>query len=206
MPHSLSPAETARARWSWPSSGFSLIELLVVIAIAAILLGVAVPNFSSFVVNNRLSSASNEFAASLQLARSEAIRLRTGVGISILPATAAGSGDYGAGWQMFVDADGNGAFTSGERVLREGQAAPAPMTLRGSRPAYGNAVVFNANGGVVNGAGAFVICYGPALTEGGQSRARVIAINGSGRVRVGTDANGNQIPEDDSGEITTCTP
>jgi type IV fimbrial biogenesis protein FimT len=187
-------------------AGFSLIELLVVIAIAAILLGIGVPNFSRLVISNRLSTAANQFATQLQYARSEATRLRTAVGIQIAPSATAGSGDFGAGWRMFVDGNGDGLFTTGEQILRVGEVYEAPLTIRGVRPAYGDAIVFNANGAVTSGPGFVVVCYGTALTDGNEPRSRVIAINGMGRVRQGVDTNADAIPEHDSAAVSTCTP
>src|SRR5690606_10966940 len=55
-------------------AGFSLIELMVVVAVVAILAVVAYPSLTSVVNSNRLASNANELVASLQHARSEAIR------------------------------------------------------------------------------------------------------------------------------------
>lgn len=54
--------------------GFTLIELMVTIAVLAITLTIAAPSFQGLINSNRLVSQSNELVASLQLARSEAIR------------------------------------------------------------------------------------------------------------------------------------
>jgi type IV fimbrial biogenesis protein FimT len=54
--------------------GLSLVEVLIVMAIAAILLGIGVPNMQTFILNNRLASATQEFYTALQFARSEAVR------------------------------------------------------------------------------------------------------------------------------------
>ncbi|MEE7548711.1 prepilin-type N-terminal cleavage/methylation domain-containing protein [Xanthomonas sp. Kuri4-1] len=71
-------ATVARAREgggrSTPAGGFTLIELMVAVAVLAITLALAIPSFTSVVNGNRLLAQSNELVASLQLARSEAIR------------------------------------------------------------------------------------------------------------------------------------
>lgn len=54
--------------------GFTLIELVVTVVVLAIMSAVAIPSFISVMNGNRISSASHELVAGLQLARSEAIR------------------------------------------------------------------------------------------------------------------------------------
>ena len=64
-----------------PHNGFTLIELLVVIGIAAILVSIAVPNFSQMVGQQRVKAAATNFKGAVALARSEA--RKTGLNISI---------------------------------------------------------------------------------------------------------------------------
>jgi len=54
--------------------GFTLVELMVMMAILGILAVVAVPSMTSLMNASRLSGAEGELAATLQVARSEAIR------------------------------------------------------------------------------------------------------------------------------------
>ena len=57
-----------------PCRGLTLIELMMTIAIAAILLAVAAPGFQQTLNSSRLSSAVNELASAINLARAEAVR------------------------------------------------------------------------------------------------------------------------------------
>ncbi|MBW8811742.1 MAG: prepilin-type N-terminal cleavage/methylation domain-containing protein [Lysobacter sp.] len=59
------------------SAGFTLIELLVTIAIAAILLALALPTFTESIRANRVSTATNQMLATLNFARSEAVRSKS---------------------------------------------------------------------------------------------------------------------------------
>ena len=75
--------------------GFTLIELMVTVAILAIMLGIGVPSFRSFIASQRVKSASYELMTSLQIARSEAIK-RNGT-VSVTPGSA---GAWAGGWSV----------------------------------------------------------------------------------------------------------
>jgi type IV fimbrial biogenesis protein FimT len=57
--------------------GFTIVELIVTMAVVGILVSIAVPSFRSFLQNSRLANQANTLVYSLNLARSEAIRLDT---------------------------------------------------------------------------------------------------------------------------------
>jgi len=61
------------------SRGFTLIELMVTIMVLAILLGVAVPSFRDAALGSRLTAYANDIVASVQVARSEAIKRNANV-------------------------------------------------------------------------------------------------------------------------------
>lgn len=188
---------TPRAR------GFSLVELLLVIAIAAVLLGVGVPNMQQYIINGRLATGANDLFTALNLARSEAVR--RGVQVTLAHNGAANSRDWTTGWSMFVDANRDGALTAGEEVLRVGAALEAPVTIFGSAN-FANFIAFDSTGRLTNaGGGSFVICHGTSLVVDGQARSRALIVNGAGRTRAALDANGDHIPENDTGAVPSCT-
>lgn len=75
--------------------GFTLIELMVTLAILGIIVGLAAPAMSDFVVRQRVSSQASELILALALARSEAVK--QGIDIAVLPVTNAGTG-WSDGW------------------------------------------------------------------------------------------------------------
>jgi type IV fimbrial biogenesis protein FimT len=87
------------------SRGFTLIELLVALAIAALLFAIGVPMFRDASLGGRLSAAANNLLASIQLARSEAIKRNLPVTVcaSSDGATCAAGGGWEQGW-IVVDA------------------------------------------------------------------------------------------------------
>lgn len=115
-------------------AGVTLVELIVAVAIIAILAGFTVPAFTNTIRNNRLAAASNTLLASLQFARSEAIK--RGIRVTLCK-SADGSlcskdGGYEQGWLVFEDRNGNAQVDGGETIIRvmEGQA----MSISGNTP------------------------------------------------------------------------
>ncbi len=90
--------------------------MLTTVSVIAILLAVASPGLASLTSANSLSSAQSELAAAVMLARGEALKRGTPVGLA---ATSPLRGaEFNGGWTVFVDANANGVFDSGEAIVR----------------------------------------------------------------------------------------
>lgn len=59
--------------------GFTLVELLVGITILAVLLGIGMPSFATYLQSAKLASAAQSYLTGIQMARGEAIRRNTPV-------------------------------------------------------------------------------------------------------------------------------
>lgn len=162
--------------------GFTLIELMITIAVLAVLLTIGIPSFSEAILGSRLSSYANEFVASANLARSEAIKRNSRVGlcVSVDGASCSSSGGWDQGWVVFHDANNNGAFDSGELVLQRQQALAEgfSMTAAGGL----RYIQFEATG-IGATASTLTICN-KAVPSG--SKQRIITLTAAGRLSVAT--------------------
>ncbi len=175
-------------------TGFTLIELIVALSIAAILLTLAAPSMSSFILSQRLSGQVNDLIADLNLARSEAIK--RGVSVTICksanptaasPACNTTTGDaWTTGRVIFVDLDGDGVIDAGETVLRvreelDGVAASNNRLLGdGDADSTANRITYTGTGLTTLAAEAELrVC-----DNRGANFGRAVVIHSTGRVRL----------------------
>jgi type IV fimbrial biogenesis protein FimT len=115
--------------------GFTLIELMITVAIVSILAGIAIPSFREMLRQNRATSLANELAASLNLARSEAIK--QGVQVTICKSgnitdaspTCSTTDDWQDGWLIFVDKSTAGTVDAGDTRLKIWQPSNATAVI-----------------------------------------------------------------------------
>ncbi len=156
---------------------------MVTVAIAAILAIVAVPSFNEATVNYRLTSYTNNFVASAQLARSEAIKrnsrmtlCKSSNGTSCITA-----GGWHQGWIIFNDSNNDAVKDPGEVVVYKESGMPADFLMTGV-PNVANYVSFVPSGGTVQ-MGTLTLCS----QSGSSGQARQMIINSTGRLRVTKD-------------------
>jgi len=122
--------------------GFTLIELMVTLAVLAVVMALAAPSFTYVRNNGRLSAATNEMVASLQLARMDAIRLNGRVKLCrSTDGTKCESGELWSRWITLADTDRNGVA----EVIRTSEVA-TPIEVRASAGATNSEVEFRPDG------------------------------------------------------------
>lgn len=173
-------------------NGFSIIELMIVIVLIAIVSAIAVPSFTSIVKRNRLASQGNDFLASLNIARSEAIKRNLNVMLcrSADGATCAGAGGWDQGWLVFVDVDGSGGLNVGDdTIIVHGKLSNSSTLVPNGT--YSTSITYMPRGYVSPAvAGGFVLCP----SDGDFTYARAILISATGRPRI-ADAEATTNPQ-----------
>lgn len=83
--------------------GFTLVELMVTLLVAAIVMGMAIPSFTTMMANNRSLTLANEFADTLSLARAQAVTRSSRVSICASSTGTSCAGDWKEGYIVFID-------------------------------------------------------------------------------------------------------
>ncbi|SDL57421.1 type IV fimbrial biogenesis protein FimT [Pseudomonas indica] len=154
--------------------GFTLVELLVAMAVLAILAGIAVPAFDSFVLSNRLRTYSNSLVVSAQLAKSEAMKRRTPVTLckSANGTSCTTSGGWEQGWIVLA----------GTTVIRREQPAASGYLLSTTT----NSLTFQPSGFGSTQATITVCRSSPT-----GSQERVVTVSATGRTTVTRTSTGS---------------
>ncbi len=161
--------------------GFSLIELMVTVAVATIVVSAAVPSFRSVVMDNRLVTQANNFVASVNLARSAAVRFQRNASVcatanydAAVPSCVA-STDWSNGWIVWVDKNRNSATDANEILSVFG-----PLSDASSFSSLGTAgFTYNARGFSLAGGDDLVMCDSRTAETG-----RLIRVNAVGRTNI----------------------
>ncbi len=157
--------------------GFTLLELMIVLTLSAILLILGVPALQGFGANQRMSAAINALHTHLAFARHQAIRFNTDVVVcpGTLDSGCTGHLDWGQGWLVFSDLNGDMSWQNLEPVHRQ---EPGLEQMVIHSPASRRAIRFYPNGSAPGSNGSITFC-----DHRGPAKARKLVISNLGRVR-----------------------
>jgi type IV fimbrial biogenesis protein FimT len=179
---------TCQRKHAGRAGGFTLVEMLVALTVLGVLAAIAVPGFNEAFLSNRLASFSNSFIASVQLARSEAIKRNAQVKLcaSADGTSCTASGGWQQGWIIFSDkgasthADNDTIDADETRILYRETLATDYSFTGGTN----NKITVEATG-LVSAAATLTLCRLPP-----GSQERVVTVSTTGRVSVATTRNG----------------
>ena len=156
--------------------GMTIIELMTALVIAAILMAVAIPSFRNASLGSQLGASANNLLASVQLARSEAIKRNAAVTLCASGdgATCAGGGGWEQGW-IVLDA--------AAAVIQHQQALPDRYLVT---QAGGTAPLNFQPIGVGATAAVFTVCR----DDPDGTQERVVTVTATGAARVTTTTTG----------------
>lgn len=158
---------------------------MVVVSIVAILAALAAPSFTPLIERWRVRQAVEGLQSSMYYARSEAIKRSGNVAIQKLAngtngcTTAPGTKDWGCGWYVCADTDGNGVCNASEPVL---QRYDSPANVEVTRTGGGANIKIN-RWGLVSGTwlGFSIV---PKDQSTNHPAARGVCMSSGGRIRV----------------------
>jgi len=160
-------------KWGWVlnalpvtrPSGFSLVELMIGIAVMAILLGVALPSFQTWIRNTQIRNAAESITNGLQRARAEAVAQNTNVTFAL--------GATDSSWTVTA-ADGTPIDS---RAAAEGSTDVTCTALAADLATAATTITYNSLGQVVANAASL-------------ARVTLTAVGGSQNLRVEISAGG----------------
>ena len=166
------------------SSGFSLVELMITIVVLAVIIAISAPSFTGVFNGNRLTSRANELVASLQMARSEALRRNAPVLVCRSEDGSECADEIGS-WDLWITID------SDDVVLRQDRLkAPVELTSDVHTISFrGDGVAREAGGGLLDSQ--FVACI-PTTRPG--DNQRLISVSLGGRVAITSQNGGGECP------------
>lgn len=168
---------SSRSCPSCGQQGFTLIELMVTVGVVAILAAIAAPSFQDLLGRYRADAAATELKATLDLARSEAIKRV--VTAQVCPSSngsscTASSTNWASGWLVWADANSNGSLDSGE-VTQVGAAVNSSLTFTSSA----STVTFQSLGQITGTVPTFTVTH----TASAVSRYVCLSASGSSKVQ-----------------------
>jgi type IV fimbrial biogenesis protein FimT len=175
------------------SRGFTLVEMMVAISIIVILLGIAIPNFRTFVLNAQIRSTAEGLLAGLNLARTEAIRRNTHVTFWMVDGitSTCDQVNTGTSWVVSVNdpedsCHSAASTTSSPRIVQARAATEVGGNITVTATG-GTCLTFNGFGGTeakCTGGTARLTQIAIAPPTGTTARALRIALSGAGSVRL----------------------
>ncbi len=161
------------------SAGYTLAELLTTVAIVGTLASIAAPSFAELIADTRLSTQFNSLVASLNLARSEAIKRTTDVVVckSSDQNLCIREGGWEQGWLVFVDKDRSRTRDESETLIHVQDSLDGQITVQYSAFGSQHYIIYYPEG-FSRTNGTFTFC-----DPRGADKAKALILYKTGRLR-----------------------
>ncbi|MDK9709050.1 MAG: GspH/FimT family pseudopilin [Desulforhopalus sp.] len=165
----------------FPKGGFTLTEVMVVITIIAIITGIAIPNFLTWLANARLRDAAQDLVSDFQFAKSEAIRRNKNV--VLRPDTKVcvpGIPSPGGGYAIFAD-DGSGGGVARDNIQNGTEPLLKQINMPQGAAVCANSFATGYTGYTPNGR-PIGLLGGTVTMQNDKGRTRVVTLSIAGGV------------------------
>ena len=169
-------------------TGFTLIELMIAISISIVILTFAVPSFSSFIKNGRVTTFTNTLVTDVNFARQEAVTrgdkvilCRSANPTAASPSCGGNANNWSSGWLVFVSKDANTTYDDGTDVLlRATNEVGGGVTIKTNNVSNAD-LIYNADGTIDMGGGTavFAVC-----DDRGEGHGNQLQVSPTGRPRL----------------------
>ena len=169
-------------------AGVTLVELVVTLAVVGILVAVAVPSMQRFLTAKAVDAQAQEMAATMRMARSEAMKRNMEVSVcssenteDASPSCSDGATKWSKGWVVFSDYDNSASLDGDDKALKVQNEVKGVKEISG--PA--SALTFARSGILLTSAATVV--FSPQLDDGDSgydAAVRTLCVNKQGRVSV----------------------
>lgn len=169
-------------------TGFTLIELMIAISMSIVILTFAVPSFSSFIKNGRVTTYTNTLVTDVNFARQEAVTrgekvilCRSANPTAASPTCGGNANNWSSGWLVFVNTDANTTYDAGtDTLLRATAKVAGSITIKTNNTSNAN-LVYKTDGTIDMGGGTavFAVC-----DERGEGLGNQLQVSPTGRPRL----------------------
>ncbi|TCV88953.1 GspH/FimT family pseudopilin [Sulfurirhabdus autotrophica] len=149
--------------------GMTLIELMIAIAVFALLIGIALPSYQSWIQNTKVRNVAESLQNGLQLSRAEAVRRNASVTFTLGP---------GSGWTVgCATATANCPAILQSRSSTEGSTTAVVVT---PLPSTATSITFNSFGAIASAG----LTQMDVSTPQGNRPLRILIVGGGGTVKM----------------------
>lgn len=176
-------------------NGFTLIELMITLVIAAVLVGIAVPSFQTFIKRNQADTLQSRVASAVATARTEAASRNTFVSMCASDDGTACGGSWNNGWIIYENPDNNATKHANEIAIEvfDYEGASTFSMVQGQNTGNNlSQITFNQQGFLVGQLSVLVTVCEPGKDV---KYARGLYLNASGLVVKTKDNNGDGVQD-----------